>query len=578
MQIKDVERLTKLTQKAIRLYESKGLISAERSENGYREYSVETVERLHTVRLLRGAGVSIPDIRLWCDGVLSLRELLNKRKHEIRGESAEIRTRYELCERMLAAYDGAAVTVDDMLDEGESGAGEPVCGDMLALGLDIGTTTISATVIDLLGGRQIETYNFLNESVIHTDEPYKREQDPAWILDKSLRLLDSVISRYPTVKCIGITGQQHGILYIDKEGKAVSPLYTWQDGRAGQPNGSGKTFVEEIKDLTGHTIATGYGFATHYAMQKIGGVPSGAVSFCSIMDYIAMVLTGRSKPLVHPSVAASFGLYLVADNRFDAEAVEKVNPCGLEIPSLAEGEGVLGYHCGIPVAYPIGDNQADVFGSLRNECESILVNYGTGSQINAVTDTPRVPPTLELRPYMFGRYIQNGSALCGGRAYAMLERFFRSYLEACGISCGTQYEVMNRIASLAGEDALGLAVDTRFSGSRREPDVRGSISGIDESNFTPRHLIVGVLQGMADELYRMFEDCLPQHNGIMVASGNAVRKNPTFRGILEKTFGRSLYMLRADEEAAFGAALYAAVASETVDLKTAKDCINYSES
>lgn len=578
MQIKDVERLTKLTQKAIRLYESKGLISAERSENGYREYSTETVERLHTIRLLRGAGVSIPDIRLFCDGVLSLRELLNKRKHEIRGESEEIRARYELCERMLSAYDGTAVTVEEVFDEGETCTADPVVGDMLALGLDIGTTTVSATVIDLLEGRQIETYNFLNESVIHTAEQYKREQDPAWILDKSLRLVDSIISRYPTVKCIGITGQQHGILYINKEGKAVSPLYTWQDGRASQTGKNGISYVDEIKELTGCPIATGYGFATHYTLCKTDGVPSDAVTFCSMMDYIAMVLTGRKEPLIHPSIAASFGLYSLAESKFNAEAIAKINLFGLNLPQLAEGEDVLGYYRGIPVAYPIGDNQADVFGSLRDECESILVNYGTGSQINAVTETPEAPEALELRPYMFGRYIQNGSALCGGRAYALIERFFRNYLEACGIPCTAQYEQMNRIAALASEDALGLSVDTRFSGSRSEPDVRGSITGIDDSNFTPRHLIVGTLQGMADELYEMFADCLPMHNGILVASGNAVRKNPTFRRILEKTFDRSLYMLRAEEEAAFGAALYAAVACGTVDLATAKSCISYSES
>ena len=92
MQIKDVERMTRLTAKAIRLYEEKGLIAVTRGENAYRDYDEETVKRLHTIRYLRGAGVSIPDIRLYSDGVLTLRELLNKRRYEIRNASEELLT------------------------------------------------------------------------------------------------------------------------------------------------------------------------------------------------------------------------------------------------------------------------------------------------------------------------------------------------------------------------------------------------------------------------------------------------------------------------------------------------------
>ena len=51
MKINDVEKLTGLTQKAIRLYESKGLIQISRSENGYRNYSQENVNTLKTIKL-----------------------------------------------------------------------------------------------------------------------------------------------------------------------------------------------------------------------------------------------------------------------------------------------------------------------------------------------------------------------------------------------------------------------------------------------------------------------------------------------------------------------------------------------
>ena len=64
MKINDVEKITGLTPKAIRLYESKGLISIAREENGYRNYSNEDIEALKQIKLFRSVGVSIADIKL----------------------------------------------------------------------------------------------------------------------------------------------------------------------------------------------------------------------------------------------------------------------------------------------------------------------------------------------------------------------------------------------------------------------------------------------------------------------------------------------------------------------------------
>ena len=63
MRIREVERLTGLSRKAIRLYEAKGLLTVERSGNDYREYGNEDVARLKRIAALRRAGVSITDIQ-----------------------------------------------------------------------------------------------------------------------------------------------------------------------------------------------------------------------------------------------------------------------------------------------------------------------------------------------------------------------------------------------------------------------------------------------------------------------------------------------------------------------------------
>lgn len=78
MRIKEVEKATGLTAKAIRMYESKGLLTVAReSENDYRDYSEEDVQRLKTIAVLRRLDIPVKEIKQWCDGKDTLEELLN---------------------------------------------------------------------------------------------------------------------------------------------------------------------------------------------------------------------------------------------------------------------------------------------------------------------------------------------------------------------------------------------------------------------------------------------------------------------------------------------------------------------
>ena len=58
-----------------------------------------------------------------------------------------------------------------------------------------------------------------------------REQDVEKITQTALSVIETLFERYPDIHSIGVTGQMHGILYVDADGNAVSPLYTWQDAR-----------------------------------------------------------------------------------------------------------------------------------------------------------------------------------------------------------------------------------------------------------------------------------------------------------------------------------------------------------
>ena len=79
MRIKEAEQRTGLTAKAIRLYESKGLLKpARETDNDYRDYTEEDVARLKTIAILRKLDLSVAEIKEWTDGQASLNELLHR--------------------------------------------------------------------------------------------------------------------------------------------------------------------------------------------------------------------------------------------------------------------------------------------------------------------------------------------------------------------------------------------------------------------------------------------------------------------------------------------------------------------
>lgn len=100
-------------------------------------------------------------------------------------------------------------------------------------------------------------------------------------------------SQYKDIKGIGITGQMHGIVYTDIQGNAVSPLYTWQDGRGNLNYRENQSYAAYLSDITGCPVATGYGLVTHFYNVQNRLVPTNATKLCTIMDYAVMKLSGK---------------------------------------------------------------------------------------------------------------------------------------------------------------------------------------------------------------------------------------------------------------------------------------------
>lgn len=439
---------------------------------------------------------------------------------------------------------------------------------IITCGIDIGTTTLSAVVLDITQGKQIEAFTRVHGADIVTDKGHERMQDAERIISLSTELLDDLLGKYPDITAIGVTGQMHGIVYTDKEGRACSYLYTWQDSR-------GRYVLDEIREVTNLTCAAGYGISTHLYNLKNAQVPEEAVHFCSIMDYLVMKLTSNVRPVCHPSVAASFGIYDIEKNDFDRDALMKLGISPDILPCIAADEKKIGEYKGVTVTAALGDNQASVFGSVADEAGSVLVNYGTGSQVSVITDRMSADKPLEVRPYIGGKNIICGCALCGGYAYEVLEGFFRSYTRELGID-ESQYAVMDALAEKAynNKNRNRITVSPLFKGTRQDPSVRGSAIGLSANNFEAGSFILATVEGMADELYIMYRGARIIDKSVLVASGNGVRKNKVLQSVLRDKFDMELLLLESKEEAAMGAAMYSALCCEA-DIDTVKKCILY---
>ncbi len=457
---------------------------------------------------------------------------------------------------------------------------------MKALGLDIGTTTISAVVVGMEEREILKAYTIPNGSFIKTDLPWEKIQDPDKIMQKALGLLEEILQEHQDIGVIGLTGQMHGIVYLDENGKHISPLYTWQDGRGNIPvekilsedpvpedalSEAGRSICGILEEEYGVKAHTGYGLVTHLYNCRNNLVPEGAAKVCTIMDYLGMRLTGRRTPLMHSSNAASLGLYDAKKNGFRADILQKAGADADILPEVTDDFISVGSYKGIPVSAAIGDNQASFLGSVENAADSVLVNMGTGGQISVLSDTYFTAKGIEARPFVKGHYLLAGSSLCGGRAYALLEHFFRSYAEAAGITGVDHYSVMGKILD-EKNDGEKLKVNTTFSGTREKPEKRGSIKNIGTENFTPKALIGGVLEGMAEELYKMYrkiEKGLAGPKTRMVASGNGIRKNRHLQEVMSEKFGMGLELAKREEEAAYGAAVSGMIAAGELTLKEA---------
>ena len=147
---------------------------------------------------------------------------------------------------------------------------------MKSLGIDIGTTSICLVCYEEGAERLLFTASRQNAFLHGTFE-----QDPEAIMEKIYSLLEEAEnSGYgpDCVSAVGISSQMHGILYVDGEGRAVSPFYTWKDEKGKQFMTDGETYEAYLSKRTGIPLFSGYGTVTHFFLSPAAHVSYGGSS------------------------------------------------------------------------------------------------------------------------------------------------------------------------------------------------------------------------------------------------------------------------------------------------------------
>lgn len=428
---------------------------------------------------------------------------------------------------------------------------------MYCIGIDIGTSSICGVAYNLRT-KQCLTIVKENDAGLPSNHPWEKRQEAGRIEAIVEGILSALLEQCGEVQGIGLTGQMHGMLYVNECGEAVSPLYTWQDGRGNLMYQRGESYADYLSRAGGYPLATGYGLVTHFYNLCNKKVPAGAHKLCTVMDYVAMRLCKRKAPLTDPSNAAGLGFFHKKQLRFDIPACIAAGLSPEILPEVVPSGTLAGHYGHIPVYTAIGDNQASYLGAVRDFRRSIHLTVGTSSQLSVYSERYMEIEGMDTRPLPVGGYLLVGAPLCGGASFAMLKNFFA---EVLGFFTGQRWddrEVYRRMTALPYRPRTedDLQIETLFAGTRLQPEKRGSIENISLANLTPANLIKGFLTGIGKELHDFYE-LLPreirQEKNLLIGSGNGIKKNPLLRKILEEQFETPLTLSEIQEEAAFGA-------------------------
>ncbi len=440
-------------------------------------------------------------------------------------------------------------------------------------------------------------------------QPGWAEQDPRdwWracgiAVKKALQKSDA---RAEEITCVGFSGQMHGAVLLDEAGEVVRPALIWCDQRTEKQSRelSEKFGTEKLIQLTCNPPLT------NFTLTKILWVRENEPQLWArvrhIMlpkDYVRFRLTGDRA--IDQADASGTLLLDVAKRAWSKEVLSGTGieksflPALYESPEVCgklngEGAAATGLMVGTPVVAGAGDQAAGAVGLGIVRAGVVSATIGTSGVVFAATDRPALDPRGRLHTFCHaipGRWHVMGVTQAAGlslrwfrdtfgvgsvirNADGLLEFVPRSILSEVpeGVALDPKvfspvekdaYEFLSDEAATAPPGAAGLLWAPYLMGERTphlDPNARGALVGITPSHRRA-HIVRAILEGVAFSLkdsFSIFEEMKVPVTRIRLSGGGA--RSPLWRQIQADVYAHEVELVAAEEGAAYGAAILAAV-------------------
>lgn len=442
--------------------------------------------------------------------------------------------------------------------------------DGLFLGIDCGTQGTKALVLDAGSGRVLGLGSAAHAAP--QGDHGRREQDPAdWL--QALRtavvnaLADAGVGGH-AIRALAVSGQQHGLVMLDDQGRVLRPAKLWCDTETTAENDE---LLAALGGAAGSLERLGLVVAPGYTLSKLlwsqrhhPELFARAAHLLLPHDYLNHWLTGRA--CSEPGDASGTGYYDVRNRTWAADVLALIEPGKrllAALPELVEpGDCIatlqpsaaraLGLDTGAWVASGGGDNMLGAIGTGNIHPGMITLSLGTSGTLAAHLDEPHVSPHGEVATFCgsSGGWLPLICTMNLTSACALVQDLLQLDLSA-----------FSELAAQAPVGADGLLLLPFFNGERVPalPEASASLHGMTSSNLTRANLCRAVLEGTCFSL-RYGLDLLRasglQGQEIRLVGGAA--KSPLWRQTLADLLGLPVVCPRQTEAAALGAAIQAA--------------------
>ncbi len=461
------------------------------------------------------------------------------------------------------------------------------------LGIDIGTSGTKTLAINAKGkilGQALATYPSYHP------KPLWSEQDPDDWWNATVKTVRAVVKQAKLkpadVKAIGLSGQMHGSVFLDKQGNVVRRALLWNDQRTAaecdeieKRAGGRKALIGMVANpaLTGFTAPKILWLRNHEpknfakvtkvllpkddVRRRLTGEFATEVSDASGMLLLDVVKREWSKPLLSK---------LDLDPSLLATCYESEQVTGKLTPAVAKQ---LGLSTDCVVVGGAGDCAAGAIGNGIVRKGVLSTSIGTSGVVFVHSDTPQVDPEGRLHTFchaVHGKWHMMGVTLSAGGSLQWFRNALCEQMTATAKKSKVDvYDVLTEEAAVTPPGAEGLFFLPYLAGERTphaDPLARGAFVGLTLKH-TRGHMVRAILEGVTYSL----RDCLTiiEEQGVAVkqirASGGGA-KSAFWRQLQADVLAKSVVTMAADEGPGFGVALLAAVgAGEFKDVVEACD-------